>query len=619
MADIKEIAVRVGADITPLTKGFQDASQKVKAFKGTALNVSKAVARIGLAAAGAGAAVIALSDKAAQSAREIKNLSVVAGTGTTEFQKLAFAAKTVGIEQDKLADIYKDTNDKIGDFLQTGAGPMADFFENIAPKVGVTANQFAKLSGPQALQLYVSSLEKANISQNEMTFYLEAIASDATSLLPLLQNNGQGFADLGERAAETGAVLSSLDISKLDQMKTSLDTIKESAETGSQAFAATFAPVIGALAEEFTRLRIETNNFGSAADKVFDFAVNAAGVMGDGLRGVHVIVKGLEVAFHGLSIGVNFVLGHMMKGLDKLANIGVSTINQMIGAVNMIPGVDDIPLFSAFSNGDFLLDGMETAKNNLSQSIDELHNIMMKPLPSQKIDEFVESAVQAYERAAEESAAAIDGGSDGEDSPIVQANKNVIHNMRQAWDKHHAESIEAQEKADKAKSDSQQKWGMEQTSALSGLFGNLASLTESENKKMFEIGKTAAKSQTLVDTYASAQSAFKSLSGIPIVGPALGAAAAGAAVVSGLARLQAINSTSFGGGGGAATDPGASVGSGASSQATAGQAGSGGAGVEQTLFVEGLDSQALFSGDNVRKIAEQLVEFQKDGGQVVLV
>jgi hypothetical protein len=61
------------------------------------------------------------------------------------------------------------------------------------------------------------------------------------------------------------------------------------------------------------------------------------------------------------------------------------------------------------------------------------------------------------------------------------------------------------------------------------------------------------------------------------------------------------------------------VGSGASSQATAGQAGSGGAGVEQTLFVEGLDSQALFSGDNVRKIAEQLVEFQKDGGQVVLV
>jgi hypothetical protein len=37
---------------------------------------------------------------------------------------------------------------------------MKDFFEQIAPKVNVTAAQFAKLSGPEALQLYVSSLEK---------------------------------------------------------------------------------------------------------------------------------------------------------------------------------------------------------------------------------------------------------------------------------------------------------------------------------------------------------------------------------------------------------------------------------------------------------------------------
>jgi len=80
---------------------------------------------------------------------------------------------------DKVADIIKDVNDKIGDFIATGAGPMADFFENIAPKVGVTADQFARLSGQDALALYVKSLEAANLSQAEMTFYMEAIASDA--------------------------------------------------------------------------------------------------------------------------------------------------------------------------------------------------------------------------------------------------------------------------------------------------------------------------------------------------------------------------------------------------------------------------------------------------------
>ena len=79
--------------------------------------------------------------------REITNLSKVGNAGFEDFQKRAFAAKTVGVEMEKLADIFKDTGDKIGDFLQTGGGPLVDFFENIAPKVGVTAEMFRHLGG----------------------------------------------------------------------------------------------------------------------------------------------------------------------------------------------------------------------------------------------------------------------------------------------------------------------------------------------------------------------------------------------------------------------------------------------------------------------------------------
>jgi hypothetical protein len=72
----------------------------------------------------------------------------------------------------------------------------------------VTAEQFRNLSGPDALQLYVNSLEKANLSQEEMTFYMEALASDSTALLPLLKNNGAAMKELGDRAEETGLILS---------------------------------------------------------------------------------------------------------------------------------------------------------------------------------------------------------------------------------------------------------------------------------------------------------------------------------------------------------------------------------------------------------------------------
>lgn len=81
--------------------------------------------------------------------------------------------------------------------------------------------------------------------------------------------------------------------------------------------------------------------------------------------------------------------------------------------------------------------------------------------------------------------------------------------------------------------------------ATSDMFGNLSSLMMSESRNMFEIGKAAAVAQAVIDTYSSAQSAFASLSGIPVVGPALGIAAAAAAVTAGVMRVNQISSTSF--------------------------------------------------------------------------
>jgi hypothetical protein len=58
-----------------------------------------------------------------------------------------------------------------------------------------------------------------------------------------------------------------------------------------------------------------------------------------------------------------------------------------------------------------------------------------------------------------------------------------------------------------------------------------------------DAGKAVATFQTLLNTYQSATASYKSLAGIPVVGPALGFAAAALATVSGLLQVQKINST----------------------------------------------------------------------------
>jgi hypothetical protein len=156
------------------------------------------------AVAAFGAALGALAVSSADTAVDLEGMARGAGATMAEFQRAAAAAKVVGIETEQLADIFRDVNDRVGDFLTTGGGEMADFFEKIAPKVGVTAEQFRKLSGPESLQLFVTSLEQAGVGQQEMIFYLESMASDASKLLPLLANGGAEMNRLGSEAARFG-------------------------------------------------------------------------------------------------------------------------------------------------------------------------------------------------------------------------------------------------------------------------------------------------------------------------------------------------------------------------------------------------------------------------------
>lgn len=178
-------------------------TQKRFAEVGSGLQKVGAVLSVGITApfVAMGAAALGSAREMASSVTEIQKSAQLANVTTSEFQRLAFAAKSVGFESEKLTDVYKDVNDRVGEFISTGGGEMKDFFEKVAPKVGITAAAFRGLSGPQALQLYYNSLQKAGLNQQQMTFYMEAMADEASALIPLLQNNGAAMGELGAKAA----------------------------------------------------------------------------------------------------------------------------------------------------------------------------------------------------------------------------------------------------------------------------------------------------------------------------------------------------------------------------------------------------------------------------------
>lgn len=293
--------------------------------------MEKLGARMSVVSAGIGAAAgsaFLLTRNVANSAREVQRMAQIANTTPEAFQRFAAGARSVGIEQDKMADILKDVNDRVGDFLSTGGGPMADFFENIAPKVGVTADQFARLSGPEALQLYVSSLEKAGVSQQEMTFYLEAMASDATALVPLLRNGGAEMERFGAAAESAGAIMDDSAIAASNDFNAALLDLQNSFAGVKNRLATTLMPIMTRFMEIIQSSTIPAVDslivkFGEFADYVSGLpqpVLEAAGLIGAalGVGGPILLGIGLVSKAIGALIGAAGPIGLFIAAASTL-------------------------------------------------------------------------------------------------------------------------------------------------------------------------------------------------------------------------------------------------------------------------------------------------------------
>ncbi len=142
-------------------------------------------------------------------------------------------------------------------------------------------------------------------------------------------------------------------------------------------------------------------------------------------------------------------------------------------------------------------------------------------------------------------------------------------------------------------------------STIGSTLRSISGIMEREGGKQLGISKAFAVAEAVINTAVGVTKALAQ-------GGFLGIAKAAAVAAAGFAQIMAIKSASRGGGG-SVSRPAGGVSTAAEDQQPQGS--------QQTLnlTLRGLDRNALFSGEQVREFAQQLVDFQRDGGQLVLV
>jgi len=645
---IGDLAVRVGADTTGLVKGLSDSQKRLEEFGSKTRAGATHLAKYGAAATAAGLAIsTALVKNSIAGARETANLAKIAGTTSGQFTKLAFAAQSVGVQQDKFSDILKDTNDRIGDFLTTGGGPMADFFENIAPKVGLTADQFRNLSGPQALQLYVDGLQKANVSQAEMTFFMEALASDATALLPLLKDGGAAMGEQAAQAERLGLALSSIQVEQMNEAGIAMERAASTLSGFADHFTAELSPVLTALSTEFLRAAENAGGVGEMASKSFGYAVDAAAFLMDMVEGVKRTFElaGKSIALFGLG-----VVDVMLTAANAIVNKPIQALNELIAALNQFAGTD-FEAIGLSEMGESIANELRTVRNAQAIAMEDIRETMLRPMPSGQFKDFVAEAVAASEAVAAEAVKIQEavilgagteqggGGSNAKDREGIQAKldrireanmsemellrekfakENAVINearegqliTQQEWEalmrdqkiRHEEEMTRIEKDASQARQRVQEQEMRAKQATMGQILGNMTTLMNTESRKMFEIGKMAGIANSIISTYTGASKALE-------LGWPLGPMAAAAITAKGFAQVSAIRSQSFGGGGGgsAGGSPTQSINDKTEQIDTL------------NVSLQGFDPNSLYTGQQVGGLLDALSEEAKDRGLNLLV
>ncbi len=206
-------------------------TDKLSAFERNASKVGRGMVKGGALIMGAGAAVggavFSAGKSIADYAGSVKDASDSTGVNTEAWQKMTYAAKISGIEQEKLmTSIVKF--DKVLTDAAGGSKTAGQIFKDLGISI---KDASGKMRAPEAVFEDVAEL-LANV-EDGATKTAAACAffgKSGAELLPMLNEGRNGLQGLYRTAEETGNVLANETLTAADEFGKSLDAVKLQAQ-----------------------------------------------------------------------------------------------------------------------------------------------------------------------------------------------------------------------------------------------------------------------------------------------------------------------------------------------------------------------------------------------------
>lgn len=659
MADAKvigDLVVRIGGDAKGLVDAATRSEGALKKIEKTAEAMSKIVAG---AIAGAAVALIALTRNSQNTVDAQYKLAERLDATVIGIQTLTYAADLAGIGLEQMTKSADMLNRKLGEAMRDTMSPAADAFK----RLGLSARELSSMDADQRFAIIADRIKAMGLNGAQTADVLRQMGIRGAEFSNLMRKGGEDIRNARKDIVDFGVAVSDIDAKKIEIANDSMTTLGLIARGVGNQIAVALAPAIQAAAEALGDASRNTGGFKGAIQTATDLAIRGFGML---RREIYLTRIGVDEAISDILNLWDKLAGMIPRAIEVVTGIsqqklGFEPINKSFGKLRETLEKPPSPeewekwwntqkqkandaakaaieaqkelgkgpkgevlssqerkqlqekfqrLQEAVANEDrvlrlqqekqlrdleeFYRKGIVTKQkyDETKLQIEDNFQTKMKALIQAKLEEGI---LTEQELLARKHALQLKAIQEFEDNKTITAQR--ANELRRLHAEQHAIDM-AQITA-------------RQYSQLAGIvdtsLGAISGIIKDENSKAFKAMKIISTATALVKGYEAMVSAYAA--GARIGGPALGsvfAAVAAAGTGAIIAKIHGVGESSSG-------TPSA-----AGSSSTAATTSAAPAASSQTLHVRGIDPNSLFSGVQMRELAEQLLQYQRDGGQVVL-
>ena len=576
------ISVKINADMTGFEAGMNKARKKLSDTTAKMRSGANEYGKWAAAGVAAATAVgVAMVRSQMQTIDALAKTADRLGLTTEALAGLQRSAELSGAGANTLNMALQRMTRRIAEAAQ-GTGEA----QKALKELGLDAQYLSTLSPDEQFRRISDAMAGVAEQGDKVRLAMRLFDSEGVKLVNTLAMGSEALLEQERIAQKLGTALNRVDAAKVEAANDAISTAGDALDGVVNKVAVQLSPLIEDIANRFSDSALEAEGFGSTIDSVMRGAVAVVGVFADGLHGIQVVFKGLEVGAHAFGALFAEIIRTMAVGMEQFINVGVNGINELIDAANYfgagLSNIEGVSLSAARSMEDFA----GKTKQALSETMSEWHNMAMEPLPSQQLNDWVEKVQAKAQEAGQAVSSAITGGTgEGEGSAGMTeaetkalddrleairqnlmteqqlkaeafnadleairtkreadlANKEYYDNLeKNLQQQHYSDLVEIAKDAADKEAEIERRKKQVKMQALSSTFSALSSLMNTESKKLFAIGKAAAVANAVVDGYAAVSKTMASVPypfNIPL---------AAAQAVASAAQVKGIMSTKFG-------------------------------------------------------------------------